>query len=73
MWQVVFGEAFSVTGGNFAEHIFVKCSPPKEFFFDSQIKHWSILSFLAAHGDVIERLLRALSFWCRSFLLSLIF
>ena len=24
LWHVVFGEAFTVTGGNFAEHMFVK-------------------------------------------------
>ena len=25
-WQAIFGETFTVKGGNFAEHIFVKCS-----------------------------------------------
>ena len=29
LWQAGFGEAFIVTGGNFAEHIFVKCPEKK--------------------------------------------
>ena len=28
LWHAIFREAFTVTSGNFAEHIYVKCPPP---------------------------------------------
>ena len=30
LWHAIFGEAFTMKGGNFAEHILVKCPPPKK-------------------------------------------
>ena len=40
--QTIFGEAFTVTGGNFAQHIFVKCQKSKKFF-DGQNGIWRVL------------------------------
>ena len=41
LWQAIYEEAFTVTSGNFTEHILVKC-PKKETFFDGQKKCWRI-------------------------------
>ena len=66
LWQVGFGEAFTVKGGNFAEHIFVKC-PKNEILFwwpkwhltcikDFNIEHILLLSIYIElrleHGDL---------------------
>ena len=38
-----FGKTFNVKGGNFAEHIFVKCSKKKKAFFDDENGIWQVL------------------------------
>ena len=43
LWQAIFGETFTVTGGNFANHIFVKCPSQKKNVFDSQNGIWQVL------------------------------
>ena len=42
LWHAIFGEAFTMKGGNFAEHILVKCPPPKKNF-DGQNGIWQAL------------------------------
>ena len=40
LWQTIFGKAFTMTSGNFAKHIFVKCPPKK---IDNKNGIWQVL------------------------------
>ena len=63
LWQAVCGDDFIVTGGNFAEHIFVKC-PKKEDFFWQRKKHligaedsqyWTLVPTIQCHYPSYDR------------------